>query len=134
MAQYRAVEAKLRQLLGGDAVDAVFACPFLPGVQGIYGQEHSWRKPGDGMLLAAALMLHLDLSESVIVGDSLSDLLAGARAGNRWLVHVLTGHGAQEREAVVEHFEQASSPESMGHKLLLLDNISQLNPTLLKIP
>ena len=76
---------------GGGEIDAVYACPALPG------SGAACRKPNPGMLLAAAEDLALDLAQSWIVGDAASDLAAGANAGLRhgWLV--ATGYGAQER-------------------------------------
>ena len=48
------------------------------------------RRPG--MLLRAAAELGLDLSQSVLVGDKLSDAAAGRAAGVRWTVLVESGH------------------------------------------
>ena len=53
------------------------------------------------MLLAAADALGLDLARSWIVGDTATDIAAGAAAGLAGGVHVLTGHGAREREKVL---------------------------------
>jgi D-glycero-D-manno-heptose 1,7-bisphosphate phosphatase len=44
------------------------------------------RKPRPGMLLRAARELDLDLSASFMVGDRLSDILAGACAGCRTIL------------------------------------------------
>ena len=53
------------------------------------------------MLFTAAQDLGLDLARSWIVGDSASDLAAGARAGLAcgWLV--ATGYGVAERSAAL---------------------------------
>ena len=77
----------------GGAIDAVYACPALPG------SGAACRKPAPGMILAAAADLAIDLGASWIVGDSASDLEAGRRAGLRrgWLVP--TGYGARDRGA-----------------------------------
>ena len=124
--QYRAVEMRMQQLLGLQCVDAVYACPFLPGGEGGYNLDHCWRKPSDGMLRTAAQDLNLDLSRSLMVGDSLSDIAAGARAGVSLLVHLLSGHGMEEREEVVRNFAKRSSRVS-GSALLLLDTLADLN-------
>jgi len=66
-----------------DAVlDAVYFCPDHPehGV-GQYRRQSPMRKPGPGMLLQAQQDLGLDLSRSIMVGDSLSDMQAGRAAG-----------------------------------------------------
>lgn len=63
-------------------IDAVYYCPDHP-TQGIggYRKETSWRKPGPGMFLQAADDLSLDMSRSWAIGDKLSDVEAGRRAG-----------------------------------------------------
>ena len=40
-----------------------------------------WRKPNPGMILEAALRLNLDLSRSILIGDSQRDIEAGEGAG-----------------------------------------------------
>lgn len=112
--QYRAVEVAVIEALGSGLVDATYACPFLA--------EHPWRKPAPGMLLAAAQDLGLWLAGSVMVGDTLADMKAGAAAGVGKLAHVRTGHGRDERAAVEAwaaardcgHFPRTSFAESLG--------------------
>jgi D-glycero-D-manno-heptose 1,7-bisphosphate phosphatase len=53
------------------------------------------RKPEPGMLLQAADQMGLDLSQSYMVGDAATDLMAGQRVGCR-LFLVLTGRGLQQ--------------------------------------
>jgi D-glycero-D-manno-heptose 1,7-bisphosphate phosphatase len=86
---------------GGAFIDGVFACPFHRNGVGAWAHpEHPCRKPRPGMLLAAARLMDLDLGRSWIVGDKLADLVAGKRAGLRGGVHVLTGHGVEQRSKV----------------------------------
>jgi D-glycero-D-manno-heptose 1,7-bisphosphate phosphatase len=94
--EFVAVEEALARELAqaGATLDAILACPHFP--------EHPARKPQPGMLLAASQLLPIDLKRSWIVGDKLSDLEAGYRAGLGGGLHVLTGHGAAERPGVVE--------------------------------
>ena len=82
-------------IAGGGGIDAVYACPALPN------SNDPFRKPNPGMLFTAEQDLGLDLARSWIVGDSASDLAAGARAGlsRGWLV--ATGHGTRERAAAL---------------------------------
>ena len=63
--------------------------------------DHPGRKPGPGMLQRAARQLNLDLPRSWIVGDTVADILAGRAAGLAGGVHVLTGHGRRDRDAVL---------------------------------
>jgi D-glycero-D-manno-heptose 1,7-bisphosphate phosphatase len=60
------------------------------------------------MLLTAAQSLALDLKQSVMVGDKLSDIEAGVAAGVGRLVHVTTGHGRAHRSDVLGLTSRAS--------------------------
>jgi D-glycero-D-manno-heptose 1,7-bisphosphate phosphatase len=68
----------------GVELDAVYYCPFHPehGI-GEYKREHEDRKPGTGMLLRGAREFEVRLSESVMVGDRCSDVMAANAAGLR---------------------------------------------------
>jgi D-glycero-D-manno-heptose 1,7-bisphosphate phosphatase len=63
-------------------ITRVYYCPFHPvfGV-GPYKHESPDRKPNPGMLLRARSDLDLDLRSSILIGDKLSDILAGCAAG-----------------------------------------------------
>jgi D-glycero-D-manno-heptose 1,7-bisphosphate phosphatase len=93
---YEAVAARLRAILAEDdvAFDVELACAHSPDAR------CDWRKPAPGMIIEAARRFDLDLGRSVIAGDKLTDLEAGAAAGIPRLVHVATGHGAAERQRV----------------------------------
>tara|TARA_Y100000310_G_C20655646_1_gene801840 strand:- start:1380 stop:1937 length:558 start_codon:yes stop_codon:yes gene_type:complete len=56
-----------------------------------YNTESEEIKPKPGMLLRLAEENHLVLRESYIIGDNLSDLLAGAKAGLRGYIHRFQG-------------------------------------------
>jgi histidinol-phosphate phosphatase family protein len=81
---------------GGGRIDATYLCPDAPG------QQTGCRKPLPGMLLQAAQEHQLDLSQSIMIGDALSDVVCGRAAGVRISAMVLTGRGR----------EQANSPEA----------------------
>ncbi|MFM7539770.1 MAG: D-glycero-alpha-D-manno-heptose-1,7-bisphosphate 7-phosphatase [Planctomycetota bacterium] len=97
-AQVGEVNGRVAELLsaGGATVRAWYHCPHHPTEgTGAYRVECACRKPAPGMLLAAARDLGLTLAHGWMVGDKLTDLQAGARAGCRtWLVR--TGYGAGE--------------------------------------
>ena len=87
----------------GAALDMVLACPFHAEAEPPYRHPaHPCRKPRPGMILRAAERLGLDLAGSWVVGDRRIDLEAGRAAGLAGGVHVLTGHGAAERDAALE--------------------------------
>jgi histidinol-phosphate phosphatase family protein len=73
-----------RQLAArGATIDAVYHCPDVPVSDDRTVVENPDRKPGPGMLLRAAADLKLDLGTSWMVGDLISDVLAGQNAGCR---------------------------------------------------
>ena len=99
-AALEAVQARLYELLAAvDAVvDAAYACPHAPPDAG--GPQNSlYRKPAPGMLLRAGADLQLDLANSRIVGDAVSDLAAGKAAGLHAGVLVATGYGERDLHA-----------------------------------
>ena len=66
--------------------------------------DKSWRKPNPNMILKASQDFNIDLSQSFLVGDRLSDIQAGHKAGLKNLVHILTGHGYDERKQVMANY------------------------------
>jgi histidinol-phosphate phosphatase family protein len=73
-----------RQLAAaGAAIDRIYYCPAAPVGDDRTVVENLDRKPGPGMLLRAAADLNLDLGASWMVGDLISDVLAGLNAGCR---------------------------------------------------
>lgn len=80
----------------GGRIDGVYICPHHPDV------GCTCRKPQPGLITQAAAELDLDLGHSILIGDALSDLQAGFRAGVGRLVLVRTGRGAAQEEKVRE--------------------------------
>lgn len=76
--QYRISEA-------GGWTDGVYVCPHAPT------DGCDCRKPKPGLLIRAAKELNIDLSRSVMVGDTGSDLQAGWAAGVPECYQVRTG-------------------------------------------
>jgi D-glycero-D-manno-heptose 1,7-bisphosphate phosphatase len=86
--QLNEIHNKMETLLGwrGAYVDDIFVCPHHPdkGFEGErleYKIECDCRKPKPGLLLQAAEKYNINLSRSVMVGDSETDILAGQAAG-----------------------------------------------------
>jgi D-glycero-D-manno-heptose 1,7-bisphosphate phosphatase len=66
----------------GAPLTAVLACPHhRDGVVAPYARDSYWRKPNPGMIREAARRFDLDLSRSVFLGDSASDMTAARAAG-----------------------------------------------------
>jgi D-glycero-D-manno-heptose 1,7-bisphosphate phosphatase len=66
----------------GVIIDKVYFSPYHPtkGI-GKYKRDHFFRKPKPGMLLQAQRDLNLNLSNSIMIGDKLSDIQAAISAG-----------------------------------------------------
>jgi len=129
---YDQVTDRLLELLGPDApIAAIYA-----NGHGSDAPASSWRKPSPAMLLAAGEDLNLDLSCSLLIGDRLSDLQAGAAAGLAWLGHVLSGHGQRERPEVAAHIGpgghfNGENPSSRHAQVVLLESLLDFPPGLL---
>lgn len=65
----------------GAPIGKVYFCPFHP-VHGIgkYRVDSPFRKPGPGMIFDAAAEFDVDLKNSVLLGDKISDIKAGIAA------------------------------------------------------
>lgn len=89
----------------GVELDGLYFCTVKPEVTDPMVVEHPDRKPGPGMLERAARELELDLASSWMVGDSISDLLAGVNGGCVGSILVLTGTGERvdRTHAAVQH-------------------------------
>ena len=103
----------------GARIDMALACAHHGDGSPPYDiADHPWRKPNPGMLLAAGETLNLDLSGSWIVGDTASDIAAGAAAGLAGGVHVLTGHGKRDRAS-------AATLQTVEFKCVFADRINE---------
>jgi len=80
-----AIHAELERQLAeqGASLDRIDYCPLAPEGDDRTVVECPDRKPGPGMLLRAAAEMGLDLGASWMVGDLISDVLAGLNAGCR---------------------------------------------------
>lgn len=63
-------------------ISKVYFCPYHPehGIDG-YKKDSYDRKPNPGMILNAKEEFNLDLENSLLIGDKLSDIQAGLNAG-----------------------------------------------------
>jgi D-glycero-D-manno-heptose 1,7-bisphosphate phosphatase len=97
---FHAVQRALIAALAADGahLDGVVACAYhADGRAPLRVDNHPWRKPNPGMIVAAAQRLQIDPARSWIIGDRAHDLAAGAAAGlaGGTLLHA----GAAERPA-----------------------------------
>jgi D,D-heptose 1,7-bisphosphate phosphatase len=99
--QYNLVNDEMNRQLAAEGVtlDGIYYCPEAPTGDDRAAITHEDRKPGPGMLLRAGRDLGLDLSTSWMIGDMISDALAGINAGCRGSFLVETGKKMTEDEA-----------------------------------
>lgn len=112
------VHDRLEKLLaeGGARLDAIYYCPHHPseGPPG-YRVKCDCRKPGTGMIEAAAARFGLDPAECYVVGDKNSDVEFGRKIGARTVL-VLTGYGLGEYE--FGRHKWKAEPDCIAHDLL----------------
>ncbi len=91
--EFWSVQHELEKQLGPGVIDATYFCPDTPQ------NESERRKPNPGMLLEAARELGIDLEQSYMVGDKVSDTQAGIRAGVRATILCGSGNGGRQTES-----------------------------------
>lgn len=95
----------------GVRIDCVYFCPHhpsatLPG----YRVNCDCRKPRPGMLVQAARKHNLNLQTSFLVGDRITDIVAGARAGCRTVL-VQTGKHEAPPIETVDPLDESVQPD-----------------------
>ncbi|HEY4344152.1 MAG TPA: HAD family hydrolase [Parvibaculum sp.] len=131
-AAFEAVERELARHLAshGLSLDLTVACPFHPDHTPGYGRaEAHWRKPGAGMIELAAKKLGFDPVASWMIGDRASDIGAARNALLAGAIHVLSGHGTEERrdalELATEAFRVVAARDLSEAQLRLSDVLSR---------
>jgi len=113
------IHAHLREMLRaeGALIDAFYFCPHHPTEgQGAYLKTCDCRKPAPGLILRAAAELRLDPARSYMVGDTLKDIEAGARAGAQGIL-VRTGFGEEAIAELGPDEEPREHGDMMPHRL-----------------
>ncbi|MBF0423628.1 MAG: D-glycero-beta-D-manno-heptose 1,7-bisphosphate 7-phosphatase [Magnetococcales bacterium] len=88
----------------GAPLTDVLHCPHLPnGIVPEYRIQCACRKPEPGMILEAGQRHDINLGQSIMVGDKLSDIMAGGRAGVGHLVLVHSGYEISLNDATHAH-------------------------------
>lgn len=109
----------------GARIDGVFCCPHRPE------EQCSCRKPQPGLLFSAAERLGIDLTESYLIGDAISDIRAGKSAGCRTIL-VLTGRGPRQllsREArVTEGYSVSRTIWHAVRRILVEEKLVEAEP------
>ena len=84
---------------GGAQIDAWYYCPHHPqATVTAYRADCDCRKPRPGLLLRAAVEHDVDLARSFMIGDRMTDIIAGASAGCRTVLVETGQHQARPIE------------------------------------
>lgn len=118
---------RIQELLAngdGGSIDRFYYCPHHPkAIVPEYQKACEFRKPSPGMLFQAAQDLDIDLASSHLIGDRISDIIAGQKVGCR-TVQVLTGmHLESPVEGVTESDLQVRPDHICGNLSEAVDNI-----------
>jgi histidinol-phosphate phosphatase family protein len=115
------IHNKLETLVGekGAFIDRFYVCPHHPD-RGFEGEVEALkivcgcRKPATGLLNQARQDLNIDFSDSWLIGDSTSDMLAAQRIGLRSVL-VETGEGGRDgKYAITPHFVRPDLPAAVS--------------------
>jgi D-glycero-D-manno-heptose 1,7-bisphosphate phosphatase len=88
----------------GGRVDEFYFCPHHPNATQVrYRIACDCRKPQPGLLLRAARQFEVELSASYMVGDRVSDIVAGHRAGCHTILVTTGEHTAPPIESVAAY-------------------------------
>ena len=102
-------------------IDAFYFCPHHPNATiEAYRTTCECRKPRPGMIMTAVADHVLDISGSVMVGDTTQDILAGIQAGLTTIL-VQTGHAGRD-EWQYECKPDFTAPDLLGAVHLWLRN------------
>jgi D-glycero-D-manno-heptose 1,7-bisphosphate phosphatase len=124
---FRSVQAALSAELAaaGAHLDAVLACAYhAEGNEPLRRVSHPWRKPNPGMIFAARDCMDIDLSSSWIIGDTVSDIGAGAAAGlaGGFLLAATDGSLREARAMASDHFVVERAPDLAAAVARLIAN------------
>ena len=108
-------EKIIEQLGKPNPISAIYANSHLSVDRG-----NNWRKPNPNMIIQASVDLKINLKKSILIGDRLTDLQAGYRAGIKKLIHVMSGHGIKERDEVIKNFNDGFSNDL---EIILINNL-----------
>jgi D-glycero-D-manno-heptose 1,7-bisphosphate phosphatase len=88
---------------GGPKLDSVFFCPHHPNAHvQKYRNECQCRKPRTGMIQEAATQHNIDLKKSYMIGDRITDVIAGHKANCKTILLTTGAHAEPPIEALDE--------------------------------
>ena len=105
-----AINQQLKESSGA-GIDQFYFCPHHPNATNpVYRVNCDCRKPRPGLILRAAKDHAINLSASFLVGDRITDIIAGARAGCRTIL-VQTGQHEAPSIQTAEPIDPTIQPD-----------------------
>ncbi len=95
---HKALSAQLAE--HGTQLDGFYHCPAVPQVKDRTVVDSYDRKPGPGMLFKAAQEMQIDLTNSWLIGDMISDILAGYHAKCKGLILIETDKDLEDKTSL----------------------------------
>ena len=116
-AQLTRIHQELCSLLQAESVelDGIYFCPHKPT------DRCGCRKPEPGLINLASKELHIDVRNSVVIGDKACDIDLGRRVGATTIL-VRTGYGAQSESSVAADYVVDDLLAAVGVLRKLADN------------
>ncbi len=115
------VNQRMLSIIGEkSSIKAIFANSHLDS------SKYNWRKPNPEMILCASKKYNINTIKSILIGDRLSDMIAGCRSGIKTIMHVKTGHGKEEYNSILKFCKQdIFTVNNMKSKIIFIDNLLQ---------
>ena len=116
---FEKVNNRMLNLIGeSSSIIAIYANSHM------YISENNWRKPNPGMILFASKKYNINIDKSFLIGDRLSDMIAGCKSGIKTLIHVKTGHGKNEYESIKNFCDEGYFHiDNKKSKIIFIDNL-----------
>ena len=105
----------------GIKIEKTYYCPHHPEGKGIYRKECECRKPGVGNFLKAINEFSIDVENSFMVGDRITDLIPAEKLGFKTVI-VKTGYGMENIFKLADY----------GLKSLVVENVNEFADLLMK--
>lgn len=105
----------------GIEIEKTYYCPHHPEGKGIYRKECECRKPGVGNFLKAINEFSIDVENSFMVGDRITDLIPAEKLGFKTVI-VKTGYGMENIFKLADY----------SLKSLVVENVNEFADLLIK--
>lgn len=110
---------RVNDLLKQEVFNEIFICPFHPNAQVLrYKLDSEDRKPKPGMLLKAQKKLNLNLNKSIMVGDRVSDIVAGNLAGCKTVMKINNYSSLKMITTDLKYSKNMTVPDYKVNKLI----------------